>query len=44
MIEVAGYVERILYSSPNSDYKIIVVESEDGSHTCVGNIIINEGE
>ncbi|SKA63983.1 exodeoxyribonuclease V alpha subunit [Eubacterium uniforme] len=44
MVKLAGYVERILYSSPNSDYKIIVVESEDGSHTCVGNIIINEGE
>lgn len=44
MIEVAGYVERILYSSPNSDFKIIVVESEEESHTCVGNVIINEGE
>ena len=44
MVKLAGYVERILYSSPNSDYKIIVVEAEDGSHTCVGNIIINEGE
>ena len=44
MVKLAGYVEKILYSSPNSDYKIIVVSTEDGSKTCVGNVIINEGE
>ena len=44
MVKIAGYVERIVYSAKDSNYKVIVVSDKDGEHTCVGQLIINEGE